>query len=96
MNPSGNGNFVDIFQAYFVTLPDGHMLNMEDFKGVRANITTIRLMMDEDIEAKNIISKWKQNKNFFNAEQLRHAQNITATNRLKVSLRFHFYCCLFY
>lgn len=64
-------------------MPDGHMLNIPELKQVRSNITAIRLMTSEDVEAMNIIDQWKKNKKYFNAEQYRAAK-IFAPNRLKV------------
>lgn len=65
-------------------MPDGHMLNIPELKEVRSNITAIRLMMSEDVEALNIIDQWKKNKKFFNVAQYRYAEQILAPNRLKV------------
>lgn len=67
-------------------MPDGHMLNIPELKEVRSNITAIRLMMSEDVEALNIIDQWKKNKKFFNVAQYRYAEQILAPNRLKVKL----------
>lgn len=62
------------------------MLTIPELKEIRSNITTIRMMMEEDVEAKNIINMWKKNKMYLNAEQFRYAQNVASPNRLKVSL----------
>lgn len=67
-------------------MPDGHMLNIPELKEVRSNITAIRLMMSEDVEALNVIDQWKKNKKYFNVEQYRYAEQIVAPNRLKVKL----------
>lgn len=61
------------------------MLNVPELKDIRSNITTIRLMTDEDVEARNIISKWKKDKMFLNADQYRYAQDVASPNRLKVN-----------
>lgn len=66
-------------------MPDGHMLNIPELKEIRSNITTIRIMMEEDVEAKNIISMWKKNKKYLNSEQVRFESDITSPNRLRVS-----------
>lgn len=79
--------YLVLFQNYLITLPDGHMLNVPELKEIRSNITTIRLMTDEDVEAKNIINKWKKDKKFLNADQYRYAQDVTSPNRLKVNSR---------
>lgn len=67
-------------------MPDGHMLNIPELKEVRSNITAIRLMMSEDVEALNVIDQWKKNKKYFNVAQYRYAEQIVAPNRLKVKL----------
>lgn len=61
------------------------MLNIPELKDIRSNITTIRLMTDEDVEAKNIISKWKKDKMYLNVDQYRYAQDVASPNRLKVN-----------
>lgn len=61
------------------------MLNIPELKEIRSNITTIRLMTDEDVEAKNVINKWKKSKMFLNSDQYRYAQDVTSPNRLKVN-----------
>lgn len=67
-------------------MPDGHMLNIPELKEVRSNITAIRLMTSEDVEAMNIINEWKRNKKYFNAAQSRFAEQIFVPNQLKVKL----------
>lgn len=61
------------------------MLNIPELKEIRSNVTTIRIMMEEDVEAKNIISMWKKNKKYLDSEQSRYEQDITSPNRLKVN-----------
>lgn len=43
-------------------------------------------MASEDIEAKNIIDKWKKNKMFLNVDQYRYAQDVAPPKGLKVHL----------
>lgn len=73
------------FQSYFITFPDGHMLNTPEFKAVESNVTAIRLMTEDDIEANNIVNSWKRTKMYLNAEQSRVAERIASPNRLKVN-----------
>lgn len=61
------------------------MLNIPELKDVAANITAIRLMTEEDIEATNIVTNWKRTKMYLNIEQSRIADEIASPNRLKVS-----------
>lgn len=62
------------------------MLNLPELKAVQSNITTIRLMASEDVEAMNILDQWKRNRrlNYLTAEQYRYAQQIFSPNRLNV------------
>ena len=62
------------------------MLDVPELKEVRSNITAIRLMTSEDVEAMNIINQWKEKKKYLNAVQYRYAEQIYAPNRLKVKL----------
>lgn len=62
------------------------MLNIPELKDVRSNITAVRLMTSEDVEAMNIIDQWKKNRKYLNAAQYRYAEQIVAPNRLKVKL----------
>lgn len=66
-------------------MPDGHMLNIPELKDVRSNITALRLMTSEDVEAMNIVDQWRKKKKYFNAAQSRYADLIIAPNRLNVS-----------
>lgn len=68
-------------------MPDGHMLNIPELKEIRSNITAIRLMTSEDFEAKTILAQWKKNKKPFNAAQNQYAEEISASNRLKVNFK---------
>lgn len=60
------------------------MLNIPEINAIASNITAIRLMLEEDIEANNIVNNWKKTKMYFNAEQSQVAQDIASPNRLKV------------
>lgn len=73
---------------YFITFPDGHMLNVPELNTVTANISAIRLMTEDDIEANNIVNNWKNTKMYLNAEQSRIAEEIASPNRLKVNVFF--------
>lgn len=65
------------------------MLNIPELKNVEANITVIRLMTEEDIEANNIVNYWKRTKLYLNVEQSRIADEIASPNRLKVNISLH-------
>lgn len=62
------------------------MLNLPEMSKLAANITAIRLMTEEDIEANNILNNWKRTKMYLNAEQSRIAEDIASPNRLKVNI----------
>lgn len=70
------------------------MLNIPELKQVSSNITTIRLMTSEDVEAMNVIDQWKKNKRlnyYLTAEQYRYTQQFTSPNCLTViHLHLHF------
>lgn len=68
------------------------MLNIPELNIVASNITAIRLMTEEDIEANNIVNNWKKTKMYFNAEQSQIAQDIASPNRLKVNIRMDWIC----
>lgn len=76
---------VHFFQSYFITYPDGHMLNIPELNKVFSNITAIRLMTEDDIEANNIVNNWKTNKIYLDVEQTQYADNIASSDRLKVN-----------
>lgn len=60
------------------------MLNIPELADIRSNITAIRLMASEDVEAMNMIDQWKKNKKYFTAAQSVAAEQVYAPNRLKV------------
>ena len=61
------------------------MLIIPELNSVASNVTAIRLMTEEDIEANNIVNNWKKTKMYLNIEQSRVANEIASPNRLKVS-----------
>lgn len=61
------------------------MLNIPELNVIASNISAIRLMTEEDIEANNIVNNWKKTKLYLNVEQSQIAQEIASPNRLKVN-----------
>lgn len=54
------------------------MLNIPELNAVASNITAIRFMREEDIEANNVVNNWKKTKT-------RIADGIASPDRLKVN-----------
>lgn len=72
-------------KSYFITNPNGHMLNLPELKQVKSNLTTIRLMPAEDVEAQRIIEQWQKTKKYLNLNQMRLAKQVYSPNKLKVN-----------
>lgn len=62
------------------------MLNIPELNNIASNITAIRLMTEDDIEANNIVNNWQKTKMYLNVEQSRIADAIASQNRLKVNI----------
>lgn len=62
------------------------MLNIPELTNIASNITAIRLMTEDDIEANNIVNNWQKTKMYLNVEQSRIADAIASQNRLKVNI----------
>lgn len=67
-------------------MPDGHMLDIEELKNVRANITAIRVMTSEEIEIKNIVNNMKNEKGYVNTEHYQLATQVSSPRKLRVCI----------
>lgn len=51
-------------QAYFITSFDGHLIDIPELSKVRSNLTAIRLMSSNDVEAMNIVKQLRENRKY--------------------------------